>query len=639
MSRLAELELALATGRISEALLSEESAAGQSAAWRAALTMARTFGSSGDYVALLRRVEEGAVAAEAVGAAGAAGGAAAAAVAALFGAPLAPSSEGERCDGFDELCGALAARAGAFVRGDGDDDEARQLRAFAVLLVGASLLSLFVQMNYTGPLLQTEDLVGLIPSLARFAPRDADAPAAPAKTSELHEDEDAHDEPVTAATLARALLCVDGEPVYVLAKWPSLILCARATLVALTRVLDADASANGAAADALCTARWWCARAIVVHHELIVSQLCEGSDTLREAATALFAAACAHPRVAADGAPHLADVARATARATLWLERGLALQVASHAEDASRCFDAAKLHAGLDCELTGITGRGTKFQKFDRAQLVLNTRSALAVYDAATVAAAAVATAAADDDGAAADDDDDDAPTIDGSVAAAALPPAPQQPSSAGRSNNRMREVTLESLDPYTHMLDVPRVRPESDGAELGAKVDEDGYVPRAAMALLPVEQLLLLALSDATQYRGAVDGLVHEEMGAYVAHVLQQPALNWTVHSHSLLARSLVEFETTQRRERALMQLQILVDQQEKRLSAFHSARDEAVAADAGQRLRYVYALSARPRWELQRILGRKYLQCGSLKSALDLFQRLQCVRGCGCPPPPSSL
>ena len=443
MSRLAELELALATGRISEALLSEESAAGQSAAWRAALTMARTFGSSGDYVALLRRVEEGAVAAEAVGAAGAAGGAAAAAVAALFGAPLAPSSEGERCDGFDELCGALAARAGAFVRGDGDDDEARQLRAFAVLLVGASLLSLFVQMNYTGPLLQTEDLVGLIPSLALFAPRDADAPAAPAKTSELHEDEDAHDEPVAAATLARALLCVDGEPVYVLAKWPSLILCARATLVALTRVLDADASANGAAADALCTARWWCARAIVVHHELIVSQLCEGSDTLREAATALFAAACAHPRVAADGAPHLADVARATARATLWLERGLALQVASHAEDASRCFDAAKLHAGLDCELTGITGRGTKFQKFDRAQLVLNTRSALAVYDAATVAAAAVATAAADDDGAAADDDDDDAPTIDGSVAAAALPPAPQQPSSAGRSNNRMREVTL----------------------------------------------------------------------------------------------------------------------------------------------------------------------------------------------------
>ena len=263
---------------------------------------------------------------------------------------------------------------------------------------------------------------------------------------------------------------------------------------------------------------------------LVVSQLCEGSDTLREAATALFAATCAHPRIAADGVPHLTDVARTTARATLWLERGLALQVASHSEEASRCYDAAKLHAGLDCELTGITGRGTKFQKFDRAQLVLNTRSALCVYDAATVAAAAAAAAAAStaDDDDADDDGDDDAPTIDGSLAAA-LPPAPQQPSGAGRSNNRMREVTLESLDPYTHMLDVPRVRPEDDGAEVGAKVDEDGYVPRAVMALLPVEQLVLLALSDATRYRGAIDGLVHEEMGAYVAHVLQQPALNWT--------------------------------------------------------------------------------------------------------------
>ena len=629
-------ELELATGKRSATTAA-------STAPSTLVTAVHTFGTRGDYVALLRRMDSSVASDDedddnvAIDAA----------VTALWSDALAPAGRGE---GFDELCGVLTTRVRAFVAADGtgaaatSSGTAPSERALAVLIAGASLLSLFVQMNYTGPMLKAVDLVGLVPDLAAFASRgsslgaEGESTSAAAasekeeegvKTTETRAAEEG-DEPSASAALARGLLNVDGEPVYPLVRWPSFLVAARAVLVALERVCaEAVAPSSASASRLLLTSPWWSARATVVHQSLIVSQLCEGSDTLRTDSTRLFEDACtalasvSSTASSADAPSANADEVLQVARATVWIERGLALQVAEQNDEAEECFATAQREVGFESELTGVTGRGTKFQKFDRAQLVLKVVSSLAPIK---IAAPEATDAGAADAGAAAaaaeaEDEDDDAPSID-AVAPPAAPPAPQR---AGRSINKMREVTLESLDPMTHMLDVPRVRATEESTARGAAVDSHGFTPRVVTVLHPIEQALLMALCEATKRRGAIDNLTQEQMGAYVACVLQQPELNWTTHSHALLGRSLIEFETSQRRERALMQLQILVDQQEQRLSAFHSARDEAVAATAGERLRHVWSLSVQPRWELQRILGRRYLQCGSLKSALDIFQRLQ--------------
>lgn len=81
------------------------------------------------------------------------------------------------------------------------------------------------------------------------------------------------------------------------------------------------------------------------------------------------------------------------------------------------------------------------------------------------------------------------------------------------------------------------------------------------------LDQVLILALCLDVENHNAKDGLTSEQMMPYVTRVLEQP-LNWMVYSTGLLERSWLECEKNKTRERAVLQLQALVDQHTNRLT-----------------------------------------------------------------------
>ncbi|KAH9170374.1 TPR-like protein [Lactarius sanguifluus] len=129
---------------------------------------------------------------------------------------------------------------------------------------------------------------------------------------------------------------------------------------------------------------------------------------------------------------------------------------------------------------------------------------------------------------------------------------------------------------------------------------------------LHPLDQCIFLSLCLNVRNTSPVHGLTTEQMSPYVARVISHPE-NWSVHTMALLLRSRLEAHRTRTVERATLQLQALVDQMP--------------TADAAlpQRLRWLHALPLPSKWELERELARRFLALGVVKSALEIFERLE--------------
>ncbi|KAH9031453.1 TPR-like protein [Lactarius deliciosus] len=129
---------------------------------------------------------------------------------------------------------------------------------------------------------------------------------------------------------------------------------------------------------------------------------------------------------------------------------------------------------------------------------------------------------------------------------------------------------------------------------------------------LHPLDQCIFLSLCLNVRNTSPVHGLTTEQMSPYVARVISHPE-NWSVHTMALLLRSRLEAHRTRTVERATLQLQALVDQMP--------------TADAAlpQRLHWLHALPLPSKWELERELARRFLALGVVKSALEIFERLE--------------
>ena len=96
-------------------------------------------------------------------------------------------------------------------------------------------------------------------------------------------------------------------------------------------------------------------------------------------------------------------------------------------------------------------------------------------------------------------------------------------------------------------------------------------------------------------------------------------------VYSTALLERSWLEYERNKTTERAVLQIQALVDQHTQRLAWRQDAKTEAMKdAPAQQRLRYTSGLAFPPRWGLQHDLAMRYHKLGVIRSALEIFYEL---------------
>ncbi|RLV91474.1 Essential for maintenance of the cell wall protein 1 [Spathaspora sp. JA1] len=139
----------------------------------------------------------------------------------------------------------------------------------------------------------------------------------------------------------------------------------------------------------------------------------------------------------------------------------------------------------------------------------------------------------------------------------------------------------------------------------------------------------LLLRLTVLRQTSPAKDPLVEEELMALVSRVLYSTGgnVNWLIFSRSLWERSLLETEKSRTVERGILQMTSLIEEIGIKIKTkiIPEAMNEDPNAITAQRLRFIHQLPLLPQWSMDVKLAEKYMSLGILKSALDIYERLQ--------------
>ncbi|KAF8602560.1 tetratricopeptide repeat domain 27 [Ceratobasidium sp. AG-I] len=138
------------------------------------------------------------------------------------------------------------------------------------------------------------------------------------------------------------------------------------------------------------------------------------------------------------------------------------------------------------------------------------------------------------------------------------------------------------------------------------------GLDPSAQPALQPLDQCIFLGMCLNVRNTSPAHGLTAEQMMPYIARVIAHPR-NWSVHTMALLLRARLESTRTRTVERATLQLQALVDQM--------PTADSSLA----ERLLYVHSIPLPSKWAMEKELAQRFLSIGVVKSAMDIFERLE--------------
>ncbi|PLW36816.1 hypothetical protein PCANC_13946 [Puccinia coronata f. sp. avenae] len=212
----------------------------------------------------------------------------------------------------------------------------------------ATLLSVYVQINYTGP------------TQFESQPRSI---LKPPSTTELLEEEEEEEE-LNAISLD--LLSLAGEPTYHLAKSATFLLMA-------IQLIDHQLSSSNTSSSHH-TFIWWKFRAEILRRHLF-DQPIPLSDQLLNQIQQL--------------SNHLSENHHHDLLPMLTLERGLAEHYTGNEKAANLLFRKAVSQAKLEYQLTGIPGKRTKFQEKDFSQLVVLAQSRTINADDQAVPAAA----------------------------------------------------------------------------------------------------------------------------------------------------------------------------------------------------------------------------------------------------------
>jgi tetratricopeptide (TPR) repeat protein len=504
----------------------------------------------------------------------------------------------------------------------GPSDSERERRATVCLTMGVAFLSLYIQTNFTGP-----ELPGHV--LAPLQVANADA---------FHKH-------------VLANLECDGEYTYadkhiVL---PHCLLLARVILRTLAFPHQPNwVSLNGArrldensvmlmksATSQLRCVHWSCARAAIFHLRALNVHSYEKLPSLwTEAEESFKLATASYGQDKGVGPDQVAS--------RVWLEWGLAQHHFECAGKGKECFKKAMALARLECTLTGAMGKRTKYQRTDHAQLYVNVRSALAVgmveektYDSKRIEEACLV----DSEGNYINQEDKDMATKatvsvtegEGVVEGAegTEEEGKEEKNKAWEIGRRMvqtvgeegheaaaREVSLNEA--------AASIQDENILFENGPKFSEKRQDDQSDECH-PLDQAIILSLCLDVSNSNPTDGLTTEEMFPYVRKVLDQPR-NWMIHSTGLMERSWLEFEKRKTMDRALMQIQALLDQHTTRLTIFQSTEQSIQdSAPAQDRVKYATALVYPAQYELKRDLANKYMSCGVFDSALHLFREIE--------------
>lgn len=271
-------------------------------------------------------------------------------------------------------------------------------------------------------------------------------------------------------------------------------------------------------------------------------------------------------------------------------------------EDLERA--AAERH--FEFALTGKLGKRTKFQERDTSQLVILAKSAGDNTSVETPAAS---------------EKKDDS--------------QPSKPKNLDLNDDTLLEsISFSKND-------------EAKSQEKSVTVqDESGLSPKLASldpgnqpTLDPVDSSILLALASAITNTAPENGLTREETHPYATRVLEGGSSNWQVYTQALLLRSRIEGYRSRTVERAVLQMQALVDQVIADTAALNTDSDDtsgqpttflpkpekSESASAAERLEYIWLLSFQSRWDLESELAGRWVNLGGLRTALEIYERLQ--------------
>ena len=259
----------------------------------------------------------------------------------------------------------------------------------------------------------------------------------------------------------------------------------------------------------------------------------------------------------------------------MFLELGLLEHLFSRDKSAVEYFIKAARSTGLEYELTGALGKRTKFQEIEISQLVLLAESHL-----------------------------------DDNLQGAVVSSKEYDDSNAHGSEDNVVKAVPENLalndDTLLEQTEFTSSKPAGSGSRL-SHIDPSSQPP-----LHPLDQCILLSLCLNVRNTSPSHGLTTEQMTPYVSRVISH-ARNWSVHTMALLLRSRLESSRTRTVERSTFQLQALIDQMPTSDST------------TSERLLYFHSISLPSRWEMEKELAQRFLSLGVVKSALEIFERLE--------------
>lgn len=154
----------------------------------------------------------------------------------------------------------------------------------------------------------------------------------------------------------------------------------------------------------------------------------------------------------------------------------------------------------------------------------------------------------------------------------------------------------------------------------------------------------LLLRMQTILNNTPSGHALVNEELIAIIQRTLfsEVNSVNWLIFARALWYRSLLETARSRTVERGVLQLYSLVEElgvnsdktarlfpkTEDELNfddEFRNSKDTKIPLTNSIRLRYIYQLPLMPKWAMDSKLAEKLMELGSLKSALEIYERLE--------------
>ncbi|GAM86272.1 hypothetical protein ANO11243_042840 [Dothideomycetidae sp. 11243] len=283
------------------------------------------------------------------------------------------------------------------------------------------------------------------------------------------------------------------------------------------------------------------------------------------------------------------------AKTDLLLEKASFETYSGNDKPARSAINDAAQGRGFEFALTGRLGKRTKFQQRDTSQLVVLARSK------------------------------ETTPVVSREANGHAEP----------KKLDLNDDTLLESIS-FT-----------SNSGDLAAVVEDTSLPPSlrdldpSSQPLLdPRDSIILLSLASAITNTSPADGLTREETLPYATRVLDGGSSNWQIYTQALLVRSRIEGYKSRTIERGLLQLQALVDQVildttpidgtdrdvvKSEPTTFLPQAKDGESAPVTERLRYIFQLAFPTRWELEAELAQRWVQLGGLRSALDIYERLE--------------